>query len=180
MYETEPVGAGRKAQAACTAAPAAFFSVFPIISDDDEMCKPCQVYHRRPAHRCYFLVRQHITFTIAISISLSSCRFVSGSSRLCVVVPITLVACPAPAGSVSWCCRLLSFCVRLQQALYRGAVVYSRFVSGSSPLCVVVLSFTFLLCARLQPGLCRVPSFILVLCPAPAGSVSWCGRLLSR
>jgi len=88
-------------------------------------------------------------------------RFASGSSRLCVLaLSFTLILCIAPAGSVSWCCRLLSFCVQFQPALCRGAVVYSGFASGSSPLCVVVLSF------------------IIVLRPAPAGSVSWCGCLL--
>jgi len=89
-------------------------------------------------------------------------RFAFCSSRLCVMLlSFTLVLRSAPAGSVSWCCPLLSCCVRLQPALCRGSVVYSRFASGSSRLCVVVLLFT------------------LALCPAPAGSVSWCCRLLS-
>ena len=84
----------------------------------------------------------------------------------------------APTGSVSCCCRLFPFCDRRKPALCRGAVVYSRVASGSSPLCVAVLSFTLVLCpasARSVSWCCR----LLVLRPAPAGSVSWCCRLLS-
>ena len=77
------------------------------------------------------------------------------------VLSLTLVLCHAPAVTESWRCRLLSCCVRLQPALCRGVFVYSRVVSGSSRLCALMLSF------------------ILVLRPAPAGSVSWYSRLLS-
>ena len=50
--------------------------------------------------------------------------FAYGSSPLRVVVHVfSLVLRPAPAGSVSWRCRSLSFYVLLQPALYRGAVV---------------------------------------------------------
>ena len=112
-----------------------------------------------------------------------------GASRLCVVaLSFTLVLCPDPARYVSRCCRLPSFCVRLQPALCRGAVVYLFCVRHQQALCrgVVVYSRFFV---RLQPALCRgvvvyscfvssplcvvVLSFSLVLRPAPAGSVSW-------
>ena len=97
----------------------------------------------------------------------------SGSSPLRVVVPsFTLVLRPAPAGSVSWRCRSLSFYVLLQPDLYRGVVVYSRFVFSSSPLCVVVRSCTLVLHLGSSPLCVVVLSFIIVLRPAPAGSVS--------
>ena len=121
-------------------------------------------------------------------------RLAVSSSRLCVVVlPFTLGLCPAPAGSVSWFCCLLSFCVRLQPALCLGVVVYSRFASGSSRLCVVVLSFTLVLrlapacsvswcccllscCVRLKPALCRG---VVIKSRCLSGSVLWHCRLVS-
>ena len=101
-------------------------------------------------------------------------RVVSGSCPLCVaVLSFTLVLCPASARSVSWCCRLL-VCVRHQQALCRGAVVYSRFVSGSSQLCVAVLSFTLVLCpARSALWCCRLVSFCVRLQPVLCRGASW-------
>ena len=113
-------------------------------------------------------------------------RVVSGSSPLCVVVlSFTLVLFPAPARSVSRCCRLLSRCEGRKPALCRGAVVYSRVVSGASPLCIAVLPFTLVLCpaparsascscrllsfcVRLQPALCRGVVVLFLLCVQPA------------
>ena len=105
-------------------------------------------------------------------------RSMIGASRLCVVaLSFTLVLCPDPARYVSRCCRLPSFCVRLQPALCRGAVVYLFCVRHQQALCRGVVVYSrFFLCAA--PATCvAVLSFTIVLCPTR--SALWCCRLVS-